>query len=180
MEDAMKIWGNPENYRITQIQKLGERVISCFSNNGILAFAGNGGSAAESSHLAAEFIGKCVKSHKPWPAINLSESISSLTAVTNDYGFEETFVRSSQALLNSNSVIIALSTSGTSANILKLIEDARARGIYSVLWTSEKHCSTLNSLADEVWRAPTNSTPRAQELHLFWGHALAEYIESHI
>lgn len=178
VKDLMSLWANLDSYPVDKLQKLGDRIHQTFNLGGILAFAGNGGSAAEASHLAAEFTGRCVRDHRPLPAINLGESVSAFSATTNDYSFEDSFLRNSQAFLNSKSVVIALSTSGSSPNIVRLIEDATSRGIHTVLWTSAKfvHNSIFDST--EVWIANTNSTPRAQELHLMWGHLLSEYIES--
>lgn len=177
ISSLIKLWGNPSTFNSERIEQLGNRVLKTFSEGGLLAFAGNGGSAAEASHLAAEFIGRCVKDHLPLPALNLGESVPSFSATTNDYSFDDSLVRSSQALLNSKSIIIALSTSGTSSNIVKLIEDATSRGIYTILWTSSKFTNENLFKKTEIWIANTNSTPRAQEVHLMWGHLLSEYIE---
>lgn len=174
----IKLWRDPSTFNPERIEQLGNLVLKTFSEGGFLAFAGNGGSAAEASHLAAEFTGRCVKDHRPLPALNLGESVSAFSAATNDYSFDNSLVRSSQALLNSKSVVIALSTSGSSPNIVRLIEDATSRGIHTVLWTSAKFVHNGVFDSTEVWIANTNSTPRAQELHLMWGHLLSEYIES--
>lgn len=180
VESLLKIWGDERTYNVEKIQELGDRVVRAFDRKGLLAFAGNGGSAAEASHLAAEFTGRCVRDHRPLPAINLGESVAAFSAATNDYTFENSLVRTSQALLNENSVLIALSTSGSSPNIIKLIEDSISRGIYTVLWTSLRYEREKNTSNLEVWKANTESTPRSQEIHLLWGHLLSEYVENSI
>ena len=178
VSSLVNLWGNKNTYPISKVKNLGDRIIASFQEGGLLAFAGNGGSSAEASHLAAEFIGKCVKDHPPLPALNLGESVAAFSAASNDYSFENSLVRSSQALLNSKSVLIALSTSGSSPNVTKLLEDASHRGIHTVLWTSSKFESSHQSEALEVWKVDSTSTPRVQEVHLMWGHLLSEYIES--
>lgn len=177
INELITLWGDMDTFPVSKIQKLGDLIFRAFNRGGIIAFAGNGGSAAEASHLAAEFVGRCVKDHRPLPAINLGESVSAFSAITNDYSFDDSFLRSSKALLNPESIIVALSTSGSSPNILKLIEDASSRGIYTVLWTSSKFAHENIVDVNEVWVANTSSTPRAQEVHLMWGHLLSEYVE---
>ena len=151
---------------------------SIFSGRRI-AFAGNGGSAAEAMHIAAEFTGKCVVPHDPWPVMCLNESQSALTAIGNDYGFEHIFSRMVEAHLTKGDVLILLSTSGTSLNIIRAIESASKRGVQTYLWTGSK-CATENAEFLTVLRAPATSTPRIQEIHLIWGHLLAEVIEESI
>lgn len=174
----MNLWGNRETYPVLRVKELGDKIIQSFQDGGLLAFAGNGGSSAEASHLAAEFTGRCVKDHYPLPALNLGESVAAFSAASNDYSFENSLVRSSQALLNSNSVLIALSTSGSSPNITKLLEDAANRSIYTVLWTGSKFSESQQLRLREVWKVNSTITPRVQEVHLMWGHLLSEYVES--
>ena len=139
---------------------------------------GNGGSAAEATHLAAEFVSKCCIDHEPWPAMALNDSISAITAIGNDYGFEEIFSRQIKAFANSQSVVIGLSTSGKSNNVLQGLRAARSMGAFTSLWTSQLCPDASIMLVDNKLIAPTISTPRAQELHLLWGHAMAEIIET--
>jgi D-sedoheptulose 7-phosphate isomerase len=178
VSSLMNLWGNKDTYPTSKIRELGDKIIKCFQTGGLLAFAGNGGSSAEASHLAAEFTGRCVKDHHPLPALNLGESVAAFSAATNDYSFENSLVRSSQALLNSKSILIALSTSGTSLNITKLLNDATGRGIYTVLWTGSKFKLDQDANSREIWKVDSTITPRVQEVHLMWGHLLSEYVES--
>jgi D-sedoheptulose 7-phosphate isomerase len=165
---------NSETFPVGAIFELSERIVECFNKKGKVAFVGNGGSAAEATHLAAEFTGKCVVDHEPLPAMSLNESISSLTAIANDYGVEEMYARQVKAHLKSGDILIALSTSGKSPNILRAIEQASSQGVFSVLWTGSGNPETL---ASEVWRVPSTETPRIQEIHLMWGHMVAELVE---
>lgn len=144
--------------------------------NKILIF-GNGGSASEASHIAAEFVGKCVIDSGALPAICLSDSSASITAVANDWGFEFIFSRQLDAHARTGDLAIGLTTSGSSVNVLNGLSQARSLGCVTSLWTSTRFMGQPDEV-DYLFKAPTNSTPRAQELHLQMGHALAEYIES--
>lgn len=156
------------------IVRLTEKIVSTFMHGGKIAFLGNGGSAAEAMHLAAEFTGKCVHDHRPLPAICLNESQSALTAVGNDYGFEKIFSRQIQAHLSENDILICLSTSGKSKNVVEAITTAIKKGVQVVLWMGNYECEIPGI---EVWKVPSESTPRIQEVHLAWGHILAEVVE---
>lgn len=141
-----------------------------------LALVGNGGSAAEAMHIAAEFTGKCLIPHEPMNVLCLNESQSAITAIGNDYGFDQIFARMIKAHLKSKDVLILLSTSGKSPNILNAIEVAIELGIRVFLWTGED-CPQYPHSNLQIMRAPTRVTPRVQEIHLIWGHLLAELIE---
>ena len=159
---------------IARILELAKTIIQSWNNGGKLAIVGNGGSAAEAMHIAAEFTGKCIRDHRPLPALCLNESQSSITAVGNDYGFEFVFARQIRALLNSKDILICLSTSGKSLNIVKAIEEARDIGVDTYLWTGKK---AIEYPGTTVWNSINESTPRIQEEHLLWGHLLSEIIE---
>jgi D-sedoheptulose 7-phosphate isomerase len=157
-------------------QGLLEKVRLTFLQGGKLIFVGNGGSAAEASHLAAEFIGKCSMKSKPLPAIALSDSTTQMTAISNDYGISHMFTRGIQALADKKDTLIFLSTSGSSQNILASLELCKEKKLTSSLWTSSRFSGDY-SISNFTIIAPTLSTPRAQELHLTLGHHLAESIE---
>jgi D-sedoheptulose 7-phosphate isomerase len=143
-----------------------------------LFFMGNGGSAAEATHLAAEFVGKCVVNHDPWPAIALNDSISAITAISNDWSFDEVFARQVKAHAKPNSLFVGLTTSGRSKNVLTALQTAKSLGSKTALLTSESGRNYSQEFADVVLAVPSRSTPRIQEVHLFWGHLLAEVLES--
>ena len=154
-----------------------DSVIRTFQNGGKLIFFGNGGSAAEASHLAAEFVGKCEKDVGPMAAISLTDSNTALSAIANDWSFDEVFSRQVSALAQKNDLLIGLSTSGNSKNVLAGLATGKAMGIVTSLWTSSNYQAISPSI-DFIIKAPSSRTPRAQELHLFLGHVLCEYVEA--
>jgi D-sedoheptulose 7-phosphate isomerase len=164
-------------FPVAKIEKLVLDLEKTFKDGGKIAFLGNGGSAAEAMHLAAEFTGKCVVDHEPLPALCLNESQSSITAVGNDFGFEHVFSRMVKAFLKPNDILIALSTSGKSLNVINAIESANQIGVQCHLWTGEFVPELENT---EIWTVPSNETPRIQEVHLMWGHILAEIFEERL
>jgi D-sedoheptulose 7-phosphate isomerase len=143
---------------------------------GKLFFCGNGGSAAESTHIAAEFVGKCLIDVGAQPAISLNDSISALTGVSNDWGFEQVFSRQLQALGKPGDLIIALSTSGKSKNILKVLETGRRLSLTTSLWTSAVFEDSID--VDYLLKIPSRVTPRIQEVHLQLGHVMSELVAS--
>lgn len=173
--DAAKMtFVDPLSFEVERIEKLCTLLISSFLNGNKVAFVGNGGSAAEAIHLAAEFTGKCVIEHEPLPAICLNESQSSITAIANDYGTEHIFSRPAKAYLNHGDILIALSTSGKSQNVINALEVAKAKGAKAILWMGDFEVDLENI---DIWKVPSKSTPRIQEIHLAWGHILAEIVE---
>lgn len=160
------------------LQNIAQSLATNFDNGKMLVLFGNGGSAAESIHIAAEFTGRCIRDHLPYPALALSESPSALTAITNDYSFDEIFSRQVHALHNSIGMAIGFSTSGKSINVLNGLNTAKQFGITTVLMTQSNVVNEeiLNKY-DYVLGAESISTPRIQEIHLFWGHLIAELIE---
>lgn len=174
VEEIKQIFSERSSWPIQQLSSLSDQFVKKFRGRGRVAFVGNGGSAAEAMHLAAEFTGKCVRHHEPWPAICLNESQSSLTAIVNDYGSDFMFSRQVEAHLKQHDILIALSTSGTSSNILNALHAAIDIGVECYLWTGR---SAPDIAGVQVFRVPSNLTPRIQEIHLAWGHLLAERVE---
>ena len=160
----------------TEFVAMVESVSAAIKSGNTIAFAGNGGSAAEAMHIAAEFTGKCVKPHDPWPVLCLNESQSALTAIGNDYGFDQVFSRMVIAHLKAGDILFLLSTSGTSENILKAIDTASKLKIQTYLWTGLT-CPLEEDSLLRIMKASTTQTPRVQEIHLIWGHLLAELVE---
>jgi D-sedoheptulose 7-phosphate isomerase len=158
-----------------------ETVLKCLQNKGKIIIFGNGGSASEASHIAGEFVGKCVQDNGAFPALCLNDSPAAITAIANDWNFEHVFARQIQAHANARDVVIGLSTSGASMNVLNGLSEAKKKDCVTSLWTSEKFQGLLAGYLkpDYLFIAPVKDTPRAQELHLKMGHALAEYIEAH-
>jgi len=160
-----------------KIEALAAKVLGVFTSGSKVAFVGNGGSAAEAMHLAAEFTGRCVINHRPLPAICLNESQSALTAIANDFGPDEMFSRQVQAHLRKGDLLIALTTSGKSENIKRAVKSAKEKDIDVVVWMGSFDFDFTDV---DVWRVPSTSTPRIQEIHLMWGHILAEVVEAEI
>lgn len=154
----------------------GRAVLTALCSGRTLLVAGNGGSAAISSHVAAEFLGKCVADRHPLPAISLAESHSSLTAIGNDYGFDQVFLRGVQAFGRPGDVLLAMSTSGSSPNIVAALAEARSRGLVTILMTGAKGVG-LGDHADHLLVVPSQETPRIQEVHLLWAHAWCEAVD---
>lgn len=144
-----------------------------------LMFCGNGGSAADAQHLAAEFMGRFLLERTPWPAVALTTNTSALTAIGNDYGYDTVFVRQLQGLAQAGDVLIGLSTSGRSRNVVAAFEAARELGVSTIAMTGHVP-GPLGALADVVLNAPSDSTPRIQEMHIALGHAFCEIVESHL
>jgi D-sedoheptulose 7-phosphate isomerase len=175
IDDARSVYLNESSLDSSRIEDLAKLIHETFESGHKIAFVGNGGSAAEAMHLAAEFTGKCVVEHKPLPALCLNESQSALTAIGNDYGIEFVFSRQVEAHLKAGDLLIALSTSGKSKNILNALKSARDLGVHSILWMGDFEIELKEV---DVWKVPSTSTPRIQEMHLTWGHLVAEAVES--
>lgn len=138
---------------------------------------GNGGSAADSQHIAAELVSRFRRERKAMAAIALTVDTSILTAIGNDYGFEEVFARQIEALGQAGDVAMAISTSGNSPNVLKAVEKARGMGMRTIGFTGQNG-GKLKDAAEICFRVPSNSTPRIQEAHITIGHAICEVIEA--
>ena len=139
-------------------------------------FCGNGGSAADSQHLAAEFVGRFQKERKGLPAIALTVNTSILTAVANDYGYDTVFARQVQALGEPGDVLVGLSTSGNSKNVLLAIKEAKAKGIACIGMTAESG-GKMAETCDICLAVPAKVTARAQEMHILMGHILCELVD---
>jgi D-sedoheptulose 7-phosphate isomerase len=156
--------------------RLVDSTTSTLRNDGKIIFFGNGGSAAEASHLAGEFVGKCETDVGAQPAISLTDSGPILTAIANDWDFDEVFARQIKAVGKPGDLIIGLSTSGSSTNVLRGLLEGKQNGLKTSLWTSTRFNGETHFI-DHLLIAPTERTPRAQELHLMLGHVLCEYVE---
>jgi D-sedoheptulose 7-phosphate isomerase len=144
----------------------------------ILLF-GNGGSAADAQHIAAELVGRYVLERRALPALALSTNASAVTAIGNDYGYDQVFARQVEALGQEGDVAVGLSTSGASANVVKGLERARAGGLLTVAFTGEKP-GAVGAASDLCLRVPSPATARIQESHILLGHLICELIESQL
>jgi len=161
----------------TAIFEAADLIIMCLRAGGKLLFFGNGGSAADAQHLAAEFVGRFVRERAGLPAIALTTDSSILTAVGNDYGFDQIFARQVQALGRPGDVAIAISTSGNSPNIIEGVKAAR-KGYLKTIGLSGKDGGLLATEADVVITIASISTARIQECHITIGHLLCELTEA--
>jgi D-sedoheptulose 7-phosphate isomerase len=144
---------------------------------GKVLFFGNGGSAADAQHLAAEFVGRFVRERAGLPAIALTTDSSILTAVGNDYGFEQVFARQIHALGRPGDVAVAISTSGNSANVLEGVKEARKRKLKTIGLTGKDGCA-LAQQSDVAITIPSTSTARIQECHIAIGHLFCELVDA--
>ena len=158
------------------VRAAGEALVASLVAGRTLLVAGNGGSAAIASHVAAEFIGKCIHDRDPLPAVNLAESLSSITAIGNDYGYDKVFVRGVSALGRPGDVLLAMSTSGTSPNIVAALAEARSRGLLTIAMVGEGGAHLAGSV-DHLLVVPSRATPRIQEVHMLWAHAWCEAVD---
>lgn len=163
----------PEFY--TAIADTAEVLRTAFARGGKALICGNGGSAAEAQHFSDEMVGRYRANRPSYPVIALTADSAAITCIGNDFGFDEIFARQVEAFGNPGDVLIALSTSGNSANILRAVEVAQQRGVTIIALTAPQ--GKLRELADISIESPSTSTARIQEIHLHAVHLLSEYFE---
>jgi D-sedoheptulose 7-phosphate isomerase len=155
------------------------KVLECYRKGGKAIFMGNGGSAADAQHIAAEFVGRFAMERNPLPSLALHTNTSSLTAIGNDYGYEESFSRPLRAFAGPDDVVVAISTSGNSPNILKAVEVAREIGAY-VVGLGGKDGGKLKDMCDLCLIVPSDDTPRIQEGHITIAHIMCGLVEEEL
>ena len=161
---------------LNSLERICEKCIKSYRNNGKILIAGNGGSAADAQHFAGELVSRFHFDRPALSAIALTTDSSILTAIGNDYGYEDVFARQIEAHGRSGDVFIAISTSGNSSNILKAIQTAKAIGLV-VIGLTGRSGGKMKDMCDVCLCAPSDSTPRIQECHLFFEHTLCACIE---
>ena len=159
------------------VEQMSEAVLAALRGGHRIYLCGNGGSAADSQHLAGEFVGRFMKERAALPAIALTTDTSVLTCLSNDYSFDRVFERQVEAHVQKGDVLIALSTSGNSPNVLLAVEAAKKRGAVT-LGFSGRGGGKLKEAADLCLVAPADESPRIQELHITCGHVLCDLVES--
>lgn len=164
-----------ENYLQTII-KIARMIIQCLKDGGKVILCGNGGSAADSQHIASEFIGRFKIDRNPLPAIALSTNTSVLTCLGNDYSYQVIFSRQVQALAKKEDVLIAISTSGRSINVIEAVKTAKNIGLKSIALTG-RDGGELAKIADVSFIVPSDETPRIQESHITIAHIICELVE---
>jgi len=155
---------------------LAEMVQTCWQRGGKLLICGNGGSAADSQHIAAELVGRFLKDRRGFPALALTTNSSILTAVANDYGFEQIFARQVEALGRPEDVLLTISTSGNSPNCVEAVAAARRVGM-TVAGFLGQEGGLLRDLVDLTLVVPSGATPKIQEIHITMGHLLCRLLE---
>lgn len=159
-----------------QVSVVGQQWVDSLQHGGKVLLMGNGGSAADAQHIAAELVGRYLSERQGLASIALTTDTSILTAVGNDYGFDHVFARQVEALANPQDIVVGYSTSGNSANVCLAMAAAKNKGCRTVALTGESG-GKLVSLVDECIRVPSSFTPRIQEVHAFIGHMLCAFVD---
>jgi len=160
------------------LMSIADELIRSFRTGNKVLLFGNGGSAADAQHIASELTGRFYRDREPLPAIALTTNSSSLTAIANDYGYETVFVRQIQGLVKKGDVVIGISTSGNSPNVLLAIEEAKRRGAVTIAFTGKG--GKLKELVDYALSIPSEDTPRIQEAHTTAGHIICYLVEKEL
>lgn len=158
------------------IERAARKIFDCLQKKGKLLLFGNGGSASDSQHLAAEFVGRYEKERRGLPAIALTTDTSILTAIGNDYGFEQVFARQIEALANRGDIALGITTSGNSKNVILGLERAKEMGLYTIGF-SGRDGGKVKALADLTIVVAADKTSRIQESHIMIGHILCERVD---
>lgn len=164
---------------LAQLELIVNAVTIAFKSGHKVQFCGNGGSAADAQHLAAEFSGRFYKNRQALPADALHCNSSYLTAVANDYGYDEVYSRLVEGTMQPGDILIGLSTSGNSPNIVKAFESAKAKNIATIGFTGNDG-GKLSSLSQYLLNVPSTNTPRIQESHIMLGHIICELVEANL
>ena len=161
---------------MTSLATVAQAAFDVLGRGGKILLFGNGGSAADAQHIAAEFVGRFQRERKALPAVALTVNTSSLTAIANDYGFERVFARQIEALGQPGDVAVALSTSGKSASVINAVDAAKSGGLVTVGLTGATG-GELSGRVRHCLQVPSEITPRIQEAHIWIGHVLCEWVE---
>jgi len=158
------------------VQKLADALVESYAKGGKLIVMGNGGSAADAQHAAAEMLGKYMRERKALPAVALTANSSIMSAIGNDYGYEKTFVRQLEGWMGKNDVVVGISTSGNSPNVVEALEYAKKKGAFTAALVGAKKCR-LDAVADALVKVPSENTPRIQEMHIMLLHIVCGIVE---
>lgn len=164
---------------ISAVEGIAEKIAECYKGGGKVILFGNGGSASQALHIAAEFEGKYLKQRRALPALALGANIASATAIGNDYDFSHVFVRQLEASGKKGDVAIALSTSGNSPNVVEAVKYSKSQGIFTAAFVGKGKCK-LDGMASITVKVPSGQTPRIQEMHLLLLHTVCEMVENEL
>jgi len=158
------------------IMEVSKVIADAFNDGKKLLLFGNGGSASDASHIAAEFVNRFKRERPGLPAISLNTDMAVITSIANDYDYSEIFARQLRSLSEGGDIVLAISTSGLSKNILKALDAAKKRGLLRISFTGEKG-GKMASKSDYTFVVPTSNTPRIKEVHIMIGHIICEVVE---
>ena len=161
---------------IAKLDAISNLIVDAFRNGKKVLFCGNGGSAADAQHLAAEFSGRFYLDREALPAEALHVNTSYLTAIANDYSFEVAYARLVKGIGHAGDILVGLSTSGNSSNIVEAFKAAKEKGMITIGFTGETG-GQLKSLSDHLFNVPSKTTPRIQESHIMLGHIICQLVE---
>jgi D-sedoheptulose 7-phosphate isomerase len=164
---------------IDDIEKIADKIVEVYKNNKKVIICGNGGSASDALHFSAEMVCRFEKNREALPAIALSENISSITAIGNDFNFDDIFARQLEAFAQDGDVFIAISTSGNSKNVIKALEVAKKKKVFAIGMTNLTG-GAMKDLCDLCYFAPSNITARVQECHILLIHIIASIVENKV
>jgi D-sedoheptulose 7-phosphate isomerase len=179
LEEGARIKGVIAKDKVGEIESMIKLINTAYKTGGKVVLFGNGGSAADAQHIACELIGRFALKRQPFPAIALTTNTSTLTAIANDYGYEAVFTRQVEALVKEKDVVIGISTSGNSPNVVEAMKAAKGKGAKTIALTGGDG-GKLAKVADLVLVVPSNITPRIQEAHITIGHIVCELVEKEL
>lgn len=179
LKSAMAVYQNVLDYETDCITNIATKLGDILEAGGTIYLCGNGGSAADAQHIAAEFVGRFLRERKALPAQALTVNTSILTAIGNDYDFSQIFSRQVKAMVTAKDALVGISTSGKSVNVLEAIKEAKKIGALTVAFTGLPG-EPLASACDLAFKAPTKETPRIQEVHIAAWHGICDIIERRV
>lgn len=168
-----------DNQLLENVSNLSDEIISCFKNGGKLVLCGNGGSASDAMHFAGEIIGRFQKERSAFPAVVLNADVATMTAIANDYGYDNVFSRQAEAHLTNKDIFIGISTSGNSKNVLEAIKIAKSKGSKTAALLG-KDGGKISNLVDFPIIVKHNVTARVQECHICLIHIICELVENNL
>ncbi len=164
---------------VAEIAALARKMVECYKKGGKVVLFGNGGSAADAQHIAGELVSRFYLDRPMLDAVALTTNSSVMTAIGNDYGFEDIFARQLENLIGENDVVIGISTSGKSLNVIKALKMARGRKIFTAGMCGKKP-DAMSDCCDLIISVPSEDTPRIQEVHITIGHIICELVEKEL
>ena len=176
LEDSIRVKKDFVKNNIANIIFLAKRIAEAFQKDNKLLLCGNGGSAADAQHIAAEFVNRFIIERTPLPAIALTTDTSVITSISNDYSFDQVFSKQISAIGRAGDILLAISTSGNSENVIRAIRTARDMGIYTAALTG-RDGGRMARIADIPIIVKSNDTPRIQESHIMAGHMICQLVD---